>query len=86
MLLYRSRSRNREERLLGRFLRRVRRRYPQLVVENRGLFELAREVDDAQIREFVEIYGVALYRDRRLAPEEWARLKKLVWQFGLHRP
>ena len=75
-----------QERLLRRFLRGVCRRHPQAVVEKRGLFELAAELDDPQIREFVEIYGAALYRDRRLEACELARLKELVGKLAQHLP
>lgn len=75
-----------EERVLGRFLRGVRRRYPSADAGHGGLFQLAQRVGDPQLREFAEIYGGALYRDRRLRPEELARLETLVRNLGQHLP
>ena len=76
--LYRRRPGSEEERIFRRFLRIVRRRYPTAGLERCGLFGLARTVDDPLLREFVAIYGEAVYRDRRLQPEQLARLGYLL--------
>jgi len=66
------------QRLLRRFLRAVRRRYPQQSVGNRGIFEIARSCDDPCVTEFASLYGDALYTDRSLTRAEVARLKRIV--------
>lgn len=68
-----------EQRLLGQFLRQVRRRHrleelPPAV----GLRELAERVNDPLCREFAAIYGGALYRDRRLSADERRRLEAII--------
>ena len=86
LALYLRRPGSAQERVLKRFLRAVRKRYPLASVEQGGLFALAEKVDDPQLREFVAIYGAALYRDRRLQPEELERLNGLVGRVGTHLP
>jgi protein-glutamine gamma-glutamyltransferase len=78
LALYRRRPGSEQERMLRRFLRVVKRRYPAAGAERRGLFELAETTADPLLREFVGIYGEALYRDRRLQPEQLARLGELI--------
>ena len=72
------RRRSKEEKVLGRFLRVVRRRYPAAEVGQDGLFQLAARIDDPLLREFAEVYGGAIYRDRRLQSEELTRLETLI--------
>jgi len=76
--LYRRSRRSPEQRLLARLRRVLRRRYRLEGVEQMGLYELAKRVDDPNLREFVAIYGGALYRDRKLERGELTRLKELV--------
>jgi protein-glutamine gamma-glutamyltransferase len=83
--LYLKRPRTPEERLLKRFLRVVGRRYPDLLREQTGLFQLAQSIHNAKIREFVDIYGSALYRDQRLKPPEVARLKEIIRLLEQHK-
>lgn len=85
VVLYLRRPRTVEERLLQRFLRVVGRRYPDLIKEQVGLFQLAQSVHNAKIREFVDIYGAAVYRDQRLKPGELARLKEIIRLLEQHQ-
>jgi protein-glutamine gamma-glutamyltransferase len=70
--------RSSEERVLRRFLRAVRRRYPAVRGEPAGLFDLAERTGDPKIGEFAEIYGASVYRDRRLHHDEIAKLKGII--------
>ncbi len=75
-----------EERLLRRFLREVARRYGlETIPADRGLSELAEQVDDPACREFARIYGGAVFRDRRPSREEMSRLRELVREVGRNR-
>lgn len=77
-LIRRLRS-SREERILRTFLRRVQKKHRLgRIPETVGLEALAKRVDDPLCREFAEIYGRALYRDRKLTAEELQRLRDLV--------
>lgn len=76
---------SREERVLKAFLRAVARRYPTVAQEETGLFELVDRVKDPQVKEFVMIYGAALYKDRQLLSEELAKLKEIVKGLSQHR-
>jgi hypothetical protein len=71
---------SREERLLRALYRHVERDCGITPEPGRqGLFEIASAVgDNAKVREFVDIYAGAVYRDRRLTPEERTRLKRLL--------
>lgn len=70
---------SREERLLRMFYRtverdcKVKREQGQL-----GLFELAAACGNRRVRDFVQIYAGAVYRDRKLTSEEYHRLKRMV--------
>jgi len=78
--------RSSEARLVGRFLRLVRKKYrPPALPPEIGLEELAGELDDPDCREFARIYGRALYRDRRLSEEEIKRLKELLGRLKTNR-
>lgn len=46
--------------------------------ERQGLFKLAGLVDDKRVREFVNTYAAAIYRDRRLTDQEHERLRRLL--------
>ena len=48
------------------------------IPENMGLYELAKEAGDPRCREFADIYGGALYRDRKLTAEELRRLREIL--------
>lgn len=74
---------SREEKILRRFLRRVARRYGAAAVrESLGLREIAERLDDPGCREFAEIYGGAVYRDRRLTRRERRRLAEVIRRIG----
>jgi protein-glutamine gamma-glutamyltransferase len=71
---------SREERLLRSFYRRVELDCGITPGPGRhGLFEIAAATaGNEKVREFAEIYAGAVYRDRRLTPEERTRLKQIV--------
>ncbi|MEI6305407.1 MAG: DUF3488 and transglutaminase-like domain-containing protein [Deltaproteobacteria bacterium] len=70
---------SREERILKAFYRRLERNSGIKVEPGRqGLFELAALGDNKKIREFVDIYADAVYRDRRVTREDYKRMKKLL--------
>jgi protein-glutamine gamma-glutamyltransferase len=79
------RPQSREARLLKRFLRAARARYPDDFRQNSGLYELAERTKDPQMQSFVAIYGAALYGDRRLQAEELVKLKEIVRMLTKHR-
>jgi protein-glutamine gamma-glutamyltransferase len=83
--LFLRRPGTREERVLKRFLRVASKRFPESFQENCGLFELAGRVDNPQIKEFVAIYGAALYGDRRLLDHEVLSLKEIIRVLDQHR-
>lgn len=83
--LFQRRPRTREERVLRRFLRVMRRRYPLAGTDRCGLYELAERIDDPQLREFVAIYGQAVYRDQRLQDDELAKLKEIIRVLSQHQ-
>jgi len=80
MLLYRKRLfPSREERLLRAFYRRVRLDCSVTAERGRvGLFELADRTGSPRVRLFADTYAGAVYRDRRLADDEYRRLRQLV--------
>ena len=69
-----------EERLLLRFYNQLRRDTGiKLDKGNRqGMFEIAAATGNLNVREFADIYAGAVYCDRRLTPQEIARLKQLI--------
>ncbi|HEY7746698.1 MAG TPA: DUF3488 and transglutaminase-like domain-containing protein [Desulfuromonadales bacterium] len=70
---------SREERILRAFLRRVRKKHHlDAIPAATGLQELAKQLDDPVCREFAEIFGGGVYRDRKLTGVELKRLKALV--------
>jgi transglutaminase-like putative cysteine protease len=70
---------SREERILRLFLRRVRKKHHlEAIPAATGLQELAKQLDDPVCREFAEIFGGGVYRDRKLTKEELKKLRVLV--------
>ena len=68
-----------EEELLGRFTRLVRQQAGAISLPpSAGITELARLANDQSAMEFARIYGKAIYRDRKLHPEEIATLRQLL--------
>lgn len=67
-----------EERLLRKFLRRVRDSHRLVPDPATGLLELAERTGNPRVMEFVAIYTGAVYRDRRLSAAEISRLKALL--------
>jgi 3-hydroxyacyl-CoA dehydrogenase len=43
-----------------------------------GLFELADLTGSPRVRQFADTYAGAVYRDRRLADDEYRRLRQMV--------
>jgi protein-glutamine gamma-glutamyltransferase len=76
--------RTREERVLRRFLRAVRSRYPATGGEPAGLFDLAERTGDPKVGEFADIYGQSVYGDRRLHHDELVRLKEIIRSLREH--
>jgi transglutaminase-like putative cysteine protease len=71
--------RSREERLLRAFLRRLRKKHHlEAIPAATGLQALANQLDDPVCREFAEIFGGGVYRDRKLTEEELKKLRMLV--------
>ncbi|HBA86496.1 MAG TPA: DUF3488 domain-containing protein [Geobacter sp.] len=73
-----------EERVLKRMLRAVEKRHPGEARGNEGLFELAARLNDSEFRQFVSLYGDAVYRDRHLNREELARLDEIIRKHRQH--
>jgi transglutaminase-like putative cysteine protease len=69
----------REERLLRAFYRQVERDFSVTVERGRvGLFELADRTGSSRVRLFADTYAGIVYRDRRLADDEYTRLRQMV--------
>jgi hypothetical protein len=70
---------SREERLLRAFYRQVERDFPVTIERGRvGLFELADHTKSARVRLFADTYAGVVYRDRRLADNEYRQLRQMV--------
>ena len=75
-----------EERLLRKFLRRTAKRHGLAAIpDSVGLHELAERLDDPLAREFAELYGGAIYRDRKLEEGEYRRLREIVREMRRER-
>jgi len=74
----RSRRVSREEKILRMFLRKLKGKCPFEILPSTGLHELAAHSGDPLINKFVEIYGKAVYCDRKLTGEEYRVLKDLL--------
>ncbi|WP_432822395.1 transglutaminaseTgpA domain-containing protein [Trichloromonas sp.] len=80
-------GKSRQERILAAYLRQVKKCHGLAALpEGVGLYELARRLNDPLCREFAELYGGAIYRDRRLTDEELRRLRELVRELGRKGP
>lgn len=70
---------SREERLLRSFLRRLRKKHRLgAIPAATGLQQLAEQLDDPICKEFAEIFGGGIYRDRKLTQEEFRQLRTLL--------
>lgn len=69
---------SREERILRRFLRLVKKKHAFSVLPATGLHELAALSNDPRIAQFVAIYGGAVYRDKKLTIDEYRLLRELL--------
>lgn len=77
-LLRRSGLLNRTTRLLRRFRRVIERRHGIPHTAPLGLFDLAKQLDEPWVHEFVALYGRSLYRDQPLRRADYRRLKQLL--------
>jgi transglutaminase-like putative cysteine protease len=72
-----------EGKLVGKYFRQVEKCYgPGTVRGPIGLRELAKNLEDPRCREFAEIYGGAIYRDRKPDRDEVRRLRQLIREIG----
>jgi len=78
LLLKKVGRRSREERILGKFLRAVGKKYRVQLQPGMGLYDLAGTLDDPAVKRFVALYGGAIYRDRKLEPGELRELRKVI--------
>ncbi len=69
---------SREEKILRKFLRKVKRKYHIEILPSTGLHEMAASGNDPRVDEFVAIYSRAVYGDRRLNDAEYRRLCHLL--------
>jgi hypothetical protein len=67
-----------EARLVSAFIARLRSGYGIEATADTGLRELTAGIEDPDVARFVEIHGGAIYRDRRLSPEEVAELRGII--------
>jgi hypothetical protein len=74
----RARRVSREEKIMRRFLRKLKGKCPFERLPSTGLHELAAHSGDPDIKKFVEVYARAVYRDRKLTGEEYKVLKDLL--------
>jgi uncharacterized tellurite resistance protein B-like protein len=70
--------RSAEEQLLKRFKRVILVKYGIDIPSSSGLHEAVSHIDNPAVKEFVDIYTGALYRDRKLAKEEKILLAGLL--------
>lgn len=76
-----------ERRLAQRFLRLAARRYGLGEISaTEGLSHLADRLDDPRCREFAQIFGGAVYRDRKLTRAEKERLQILLKELRRENP
>ncbi len=69
---------SREEKILRRFLRILKRKYGMEVLPSTGLQELATGSGSPRVAEFVTIYCGAVYRDRKLSDAEYRLLRGIL--------
>lgn len=72
-----------EQRLVRQLYRLMEKRYGLSVpVQKLGLFELAVQTGNPLVQQFADLYGAAVYHDRRLNPEELRQLRRLLQQLA----
>ena len=68
-----------EQRLVKRLYQLLTIRYGSSIpVQQLGLFELAAATGNPLVQQFADLYGAAVYHDRRLHPEELQQLRRLL--------
>jgi hypothetical protein len=67
-----------EERLARAFIERFQQLFGGEASPDQGLGELTAGVQNPDVERFVKIYGGAVYRDRRLSPEEADELRIII--------
>ena len=78
VIFARSKRVSREEKIMRKFLRKLKGKYSFEILPSTGLHELAGHSGDPHIKKFVDLYGRAVYRDRKLTGEEYRALKDLL--------
>jgi hypothetical protein len=69
----------REEKILSKFLKKVRKKYPEADFgPSTGLLDLSEITGRVDVRRFADIYCRAVYHDRKLSDSEYAELRKLI--------
>ncbi len=70
---------SREEKIVKRFMKRVRKKYPLAVIDPAaGLQDIAKAVNEPGIHHFADLYCSVVYRDRKLSDDEYMRLCSMV--------
>lgn len=69
---------SREEKIMRKFLRQMKRKYTFDILPSTSLHELAGMAKDPLIDKFVGIYGRTIYGDRKLTIEEYRTLQDLL--------
>lgn len=68
-----------EVRILNRFRRKLKKRFAHISVpREKGLFELADELGDPDVRRFAELYYATLFRNRKPSADEYRLLRQLL--------
>jgi protein-glutamine gamma-glutamyltransferase len=78
LMVWRRPGQSVEERLVSEFGRRLAGKTGRPYDPSLGLYEVAAGLDVPEAERFAQIYGGAVYRDRRLTAEEVAELKTLL--------
>jgi len=80
-LIFRKKYRHitREEKVVKKLLKRVRKKYPAVLIEpGTGITDLAKMVNEPAVHQFAELYCSVVYRDRRLSDDEYRELSRLA--------
>lgn len=68
-----------EARIIKRLRRKLRKKYGDNIISGeKGLFELADELNDPDLRKFAEMYYATFFRDKKSSPDEIAKLRRLL--------
>jgi transglutaminase-like putative cysteine protease len=79
LFMYRRRAPTGNEKILKLFFREVARLYPHDEIYGAaGIYDLADRLENPKVREFVHLYGGAIYRDRPLTADELEHLRHVI--------